>query len=110
MSAGLSRLLGHEPARISFVIGSSVAVTLAVVAIARLALHSTPRKIVPSPRATLLPKLSKAEQEDLPYPPDVFPGARDVESPVRILVLWHIYFHKTRMLNKCCISISTTKV
>ena len=88
MSAGLSRLWGHEPTRIGLIVGSSVATTLAV-AIARLAFHSTPTKIIASPRATLLPKLSKAEQEELPYPPDVFPGARDVDSPVsrHVLVL-----------------------
>ena len=38
-------------------------------------------KVIPSPRETLLPKLSEAEAGDLPYPPDVFPGARDVDSP-----------------------------
>ena len=36
---------------------------------------------IPSPRATLLPGLSEAEVHDLPYPPDVLPGARDVTSP-----------------------------
>ncbi|ETI27015.1 hypothetical protein G647_10114 [Cladophialophora carrionii CBS 160.54] len=34
-----------------------------------------------SPRTTLLPKLSKEEISDLPYPPDVLPGARDVDTP-----------------------------
>ena len=38
-------------------------------------------KIIPSPRTTVLPKLSDGEVQDLPYPPDVFPGARDVETP-----------------------------
>ncbi|KIW72001.1 hypothetical protein PV04_00225 [Phialophora macrospora] len=34
-----------------------------------------------SPRTTLLPKLSKEQISDLPYPPDVLPGARDVDTP-----------------------------
>ena len=36
---------------------------------------------VPSPIKTLLPKLSEDETSDLPYPPDAYPNARDVESP-----------------------------
>lgn len=34
-----------------------------------------------SPLETLLPKLSEAEAAELPYPPDSYPGARDVVSP-----------------------------
>ncbi|KAJ9606371.1 hypothetical protein H2200_009332 [Cladophialophora chaetospira] len=34
-----------------------------------------------SPLTTVLPKLSKGELADLPYPPDVLPGARDVDTP-----------------------------
>ena len=37
-------------------------------------------QVIPSPLQTLIPKLSEAEAADLPYPPDAFPGARDVES------------------------------
>ncbi|KAH0842367.1 hypothetical protein FOPE_07496 [Fonsecaea pedrosoi] len=36
--------------------------------------------IVRSPRVTVLPKLSQEEIADLPYPPDVLPGPRDVET------------------------------
>ena len=42
-----------------------------------LALHS----INSSPRKTLLPKLSADQVSRLPYSPDYFPGARDVETP-----------------------------
>ncbi|OCK81970.1 alpha/beta-hydrolase [Lepidopterella palustris CBS 459.81] len=38
-------------------------------------------KIIASPRETLLPNLSQGEIDSLPYPPDVLPGARDVDSP-----------------------------
>ncbi|KAF2086187.1 alpha/beta-hydrolase [Saccharata proteae CBS 121410] len=37
--------------------------------------------IIPSPRTTLLPGLSQSDVQNLPYPPDALPGARDVESP-----------------------------
>ena len=39
------------------------------------------RKAIPSPLQTLLPKLSERQIAELPYPPDFFPGARDVDSP-----------------------------
>ena len=38
-------------------------------------------KVIPSPLKTLLPRLSEEEAGNLPYPPDAFPGARDVQSP-----------------------------
>ena len=51
-------------------------------AIAR-GLFRSPRTatIFSSPQKTLLPKLSDIEKSDLPYPPDVLPGARDVDTP-----------------------------
>lgn len=44
-------------------------------------LHSNNTRAVPSPRETVLPRLSRNEIDVLPYPPDALPGARDVESP-----------------------------
>ena len=38
-------------------------------------------QVVPSPLKTLIPRLSDAEIAALPYPPDAYPGARDVLSP-----------------------------
>ena len=38
-------------------------------------------QVVPSPLKTLIPRLSDTEAADLPYPPDAYPGARDVISP-----------------------------
>ena len=38
-------------------------------------------EIVPSPLETLLPKISDAEAASLAYPPNAYPGARDVKSP-----------------------------
>lgn len=37
--------------------------------------------IIRSPRATLLPHLSEDEIANLPYAPEILPGARDVTSP-----------------------------
>jgi pimeloyl-ACP methyl ester carboxylesterase len=89
----ISHLLGSVPTYSnSLIIGSSAATTLAAIALARLALYSQPPKVVPSPRKTLLPKLSKAEQDNLPYPPDVFPGARDVNSPVSHVNNYHLRY------------------
>jgi len=79
----LQRVFGSPPSHhTTFIIGTSVGTALAVLAVARLALHSTPSQTISSPRETQLPRLSKEEQAALPYPPDVFPGARDVGSPV----------------------------
>ncbi|CAD6448354.1 a6ac5370-3514-4482-85c0-b1352636abbf [Sclerotinia trifoliorum] len=38
-------------------------------------------KIIPSPLITQIPTLSQEEISKLPYPPDIFPGARDIPSP-----------------------------
>jgi hypothetical protein len=70
--------LGNKRAAVA----STIATTLVVSELARRILNPVPKQILPSPRASILPKLSKKEQEELPYPPDVFPGARDVASPV----------------------------
>ena len=36
---------------------------------------------VVSPLKSIVPRLSKEQQTELPYPPDLFPGARDVQTP-----------------------------
>lgn len=38
------------------------------------------RDSIPSPLITQIPHLLPAAVADLPYPPDLFPGARDVET------------------------------
>lgn len=50
----------------------------------RLARQPRPRTI-PSPRETLLPKLSPQQAAALPYPPDLLPGARDVATPYGVM-------------------------
>ena len=46
--------------------------------------ESVPRTI-PSPRETLLPYLSPDQASKLPYPPNILPGARNVDSPYGIM-------------------------
>ncbi len=65
-------------------IGLSVGVSLG--AVLRAAMSTPAGKYLsgtwtPSPRETLLPNLSGAEIDALPYPPDVLPGVRDVATP-----------------------------
>ena len=80
----ISHIFTPSPERnVAYIIGASVVTTFAVMTVSRLAFQGKQEKIIRSPRATLLPKLSKAEIAALSYPPDVFPGGRDVESPVR---------------------------
>jgi len=68
------------------VAGASAAATLTLVTLAKLALQSPPpppSKVTPSPRRKV-EALSKDDVDRLPYPPDVFPGARDVDSSVSL--------------------------
>jgi hypothetical protein len=39
------------------------------------------KHVVASPLASAIPKLSNKEVDALPYPPDLFPGARNVDTP-----------------------------
>ena len=39
------------------------------------------KKFIASPLTSLLPSLSKSQIDKLPYPPDFFPGPRDVSTP-----------------------------
>ncbi|KAF7958838.1 hypothetical protein EAE96_002369 [Botrytis aclada] len=41
----------------------------------------TDSQIIPSPLKTQIPTLSHEQISTLPYPPDIFPGARDIPSP-----------------------------
>ncbi|KAF8866520.1 alpha/beta-hydrolase [Acephala macrosclerotiorum] len=81
MSTTLGRLLGEPTHNVGLIFATSVVTTLAIVGLAKIAFQCTPQKVIRSPRDTHLPTLSKAQQDDLPYSPDHFPGARDVVSP-----------------------------
>ena len=43
------------------------------------------RRTIASPRETLLPHLTPAQAATLPYPPNLFPGARDAETPYGVM-------------------------
>jgi hypothetical protein len=80
----LYRVFNPPPERnIAYIIGASVITTVAVLTVSRLALQGKQQKIIPGPKKTLIPKLTEAEIDALPYPPDALPGGRDVDSPVR---------------------------
>lgn len=73
---------------VPIIIGVNVATTLALLLVARLSFRGpTQGKIFRSPRENLLPKLTAKETNDLPYPPDVLPGRREVNTPVS-LEIW----------------------
>ncbi len=82
MSYTLGRLLGEPTQNLGLIVTASVITTIALLGLTKIAFQEPPRKVIPSPRVTQLPKLSKEEQNALPYGPDTFPGARDVVSPV----------------------------
>lgn len=63
------------------IIGATAFSTLVVANLARIALQGTTPKIISSPTKSLLPTLTAAEIDDLPYPPDILPGGRHVQSP-----------------------------
>ncbi|KAK4453371.1 alpha/beta-hydrolase [Podospora aff. communis PSN243] len=43
--------------------------------------HGTKKQCIRSPRETLLPRLNEDDIASLPYPPDILPGSRDVQTP-----------------------------
>ena len=46
------------------------------------------RRTIASPRETLLPHLTPEQAATLPYPPNLFPGARDVETPYGVMRIY----------------------
>ncbi|KAK8161736.1 Alpha/Beta hydrolase protein [Phyllosticta citrichinensis] len=72
--------LRHTKLSIHSVVISVVSSTALYLLIKRRA-TSQSLSFLPSPRTTVLPQLSAAEQEALPYPPDALLGARDVATP-----------------------------
>ncbi|KUJ10464.1 alpha/beta-hydrolase [Mollisia scopiformis] len=73
----MDAVLSSTTALVSF----SILTTLTAITVSRLIFRGDEVKVIKSPAATLLPKLSLTEIAALPYPPDALPGGRDVESP-----------------------------
>lgn len=63
-------------------IGALTVSSVAIAALTSIVLSKPQKKITPSPRSQVFNELSKKEQDELAYPPDAFPGARDVQSSV----------------------------
>ena len=80
VSRGLSSL--SNPVGLT-VLATTSAVSLLLAL--RFTIYSTTRKpqqrTIPSPRETLIPHITPTQAKALPYPSDLFPGARDVETP-----------------------------
>ncbi|KAH8815272.1 Alpha/Beta hydrolase protein [Xylogone sp. PMI_703] len=79
-SSGSSQPTVLTPQNVSLIVSATVATTLVVTAALKHTVYTPLPRRIPSPRDTLLPRLSKSEKDALPYPPDLFPGARDVEN------------------------------
>ncbi|KAI9849539.1 MAG: hypothetical protein M1837_004159 [Sclerophora amabilis] len=73
----------------SVTLAVALSATATLVLISRLVLTSTnsktSRRTIASPRDTLLPYLSRSQALALPYPPDLLPGARDVDTPYGVM-------------------------
>jgi hypothetical protein len=92
----LSRLVSSTTAdntSVTVLVVAGVATTLALwLGCLRLLRKRQQKVILLSPRATLLPWLSPSQRQALPYPPDVLPGGRDVDSPVCLLSLLFLLY------------------
>lgn len=72
---------GHFTGRVLLAGGAAcLALGLAVRAL-RGARSASGKRYIPSPRTTVLPRLSENERAAVPYLPDALPGARSVQTP-----------------------------
>lgn len=71
-----------EP-RTAAIVATTVVATLSFLSLARLGLYPNWGTAIPNPLKTKIPTLTNDEVKKLPYHPDYFPGARDVDTPVR---------------------------
>lgn len=78
---GISQTLRQHQHQLPLLAAGLAYIGLTLVLRARSTTASQNSKIIFSPKKTLLPQLSEQEAADLPYPPDVLPGVRDVDSP-----------------------------
>ncbi|GJC80174.1 serine hydrolase-like protein DDB_G0286239 [Colletotrichum liriopes] len=69
-----------EP-RTAAIVATTVVATLSFLSLARLGLYPKWGTAIPNPLKTKIPTLAGDEVKKLPYHPDTFPGARDVETP-----------------------------
>ncbi|WYZ34935.1 hypothetical protein EsH8_I_001211 [Colletotrichum jinshuiense] len=69
-----------EPRTVA-IVATTVVTTLSLVSLARLSLYPKWGTAIPNPLKSKIPTLSHDEAKKLPYRPDSFPGARDVDTP-----------------------------
>ncbi|GKT42351.1 serine O-succinyltransferase [Colletotrichum spaethianum] len=69
-----------EPRTVA-IVATTVVATLSFLSLARLGLYPKWGTAIPNPLRTKIPTLAGDEVKKLPYQPDSFPGARDVETP-----------------------------
>jgi hypothetical protein len=77
----MSDSLANPPSRFPLVAAMGASFTLGLLIRSLFSRTEHPVAVLLSPRASLLPSLSDAENRKLPLPNDVLPGARDVVSP-----------------------------
>jgi hypothetical protein len=80
-ASSMSISLPNMPSLPYVAIGAASLGTLLLLGTVSSALKSSPVTVIPSPVASKLPELTEEELQQLPYPPDALPGARDVKSP-----------------------------
>lgn len=64
---------------------ASVVIAVALRVLTRYSKRLHAPKAIPSPRTTLPPRQTSAQSSALPYPPDLLPGSRDVDTPYGIM-------------------------
>jgi hypothetical protein len=69
----------------SLVVGTTAIATVAFLGLARWALYPARKSVIRGPLRTTIPYMAEAEVEGLAYRPGMYPGARDVETPVSSL-------------------------
>ena len=60
---------------------ASLVIAVALCLLTRYSKRLDAPKAIPSPRTTLLPRQTSEQSSALPYPPDLLPGSRDVDTP-----------------------------
>lgn len=65
----------------SMLVITTAVTTASLYAILNRVIHPRRPTVLPSPLSTHISRLSTEEQSQLLYPPDYFPGARDVPTP-----------------------------
>lgn len=69
------------PPDTSVLVVTAAVTTASLYAVLNRIIHPRRPAVLPSPLSTHISRLSPEEQSQLLYPPDYFPGARDVPTP-----------------------------